>query len=1083
MITDIVGFASMTQRSEAGALQLLEEHRGIVRSALRDFQGREVKTMGDGFLIEFGSALAATECGVEILRRHDDRNRSRTGERVDLRIGIHLGEVVPEGNDILGDAVNIASRIEPIAEPGGLLISGPVYDQVRGRLALPIQALPTPSLKHIFVPISVYRVELPWKAPPVPTVTPWTDREKETAALLEAQDRARQGHGSAVIVLGEPGTGKSRLVEEFLREEERSGGVQLLRGQALRSERAVPYALWAEPVRAYVRRARPEVLARVCGPNLPEVARLVPEVVERLGVARPTGAADGELTEDRLLEGITQFFVHLADEGPLIVYLDDVQWADPYSQRLLRRAVKAIAGHRWLLIAAARDRDPSESPGVGELWTDCRREPSCSVVTLGRLPGPEFDRLLDALLPAPGLSPELRRRFHERCDGNPWFAEALLRQQVEGGALRPSKTGWTLGPSEELKIPETVQHLLRDRLDGLDPATLQVLRAGSVVGGRIPYSLLRQVSGIPEDLLLICVERALLARILEERPAAGGEVELVFRDTLTRDVLYEGLSLVRARAYHRKVAEGLEQLPERDRREQASRLAEHFLRGDVPEKALEYSLIAAARAAELYAHPEAEHLYRMALELMDELPTPEPRRAETLGALAKELELLGRTSSAVERYEASARLWESAGEARRASSVHSWIAMLLNDVPGREAEGIRHSEKAVAQLQAEGDSAELAQAYYSLAAETLRWGANPARAEELFRKSVELAVRFGDARTEAWGTYFLALGLPLSRKSEAIGLASQLALKLAGTDNPTGPGILYNVGANLVLSGKGDVVAARRYLEQAREIARRQGVQRHDVAIALGLAELDRFTGAWEPAEEVARGVLAHEPEENLLDRVEAMFLLLRLSTARGRFEEASRLVSDLEGPRYRDLLASPEGRLPWALVRADLDHERGETERAWGTLLPAVEEMARNGPMFTNALVWSNAVYLGVVLATGRLDLAAADHWTDRLRTTATEVDEPWARGWAAAASGRVAQARAETSVAAESFERSLAEWERVGWPFETGKALLLLGEAELQASRPEKAVELLERAGGIFTQLGADRYARRVLEASHRR
>ncbi|HYA10685.1 MAG TPA: AAA family ATPase, partial [Thermoplasmata archaeon] len=881
MITDMVGYSAQTQRSEATALRLLEEHREIVRGVLHEFQGREVKTLGDGFLIEFGSALAATECGVEILRRLDARNRAHGGDRIDLRIGIHLGEVVPEGTDILGDAVNIASRLEPLAEPGGLIISGPVYDQVRGRTSVSIQPLPTPSLKHIFVPLTVYRVDLPWKAPPVAALTPWTDRETEYAELVRAHDRARQGHGSAVLLVGEPGTGKTRMVEEFLKGAAPSG-LQLLRGQAVRGEKGVPYAVWSEAVRSYARVAAPAVLARACGRYLPEVARLVPEIVDRIGASTPLPPTEPELAEDRLMEGLVQFFANLAEEAPLVVVLDDLQWTDAYSQRLLRRAVKAAAGHRWLLIAAARDRDPSESPGVAELWTEGRREPGCSVITLGRLPGAEFDRFLDSLLPPPGLAPELRKRFHERCDGNPWFAEELLRRQVEGGVLRRADDGWTLDPSEELRIPDTIHHLLVDRLEGLDPATLGVLRAASVAGSRISYSLLRRVSGVPEDLLLICVERALRRRILEERATAGGEVELAFRDTLTRDVLYEGLSLVRARTYHRLVGEGLELLPERERREQASQLADHFLRGLVPEKALEYSLLAATRAVELHAHPEAEHLYRTALELMDEVPTPDARRAETLGALAKELELLGRTSLALEKYAASAELWERSGQARRASSVHSWMAMLLNDLPGREKEVVGHSERAVALLQAEGESAELAQAVYSLAAETMRWGGDAARARALFRQSVDLAERFGDSRTEAFGTYFLATVLPFDRKDEAIGLASRLVAKLESKDDATLPILLFNVGVNLFLAGKGDVPSARQHLEKAREIARRKGIRRYDTAIALGLAEADRVAGGWSSAEAVARGVLASEPQENLLERVEASFLLARLASGRG---------------------------------------------------------------------------------------------------------------------------------------------------------------------------------------------------------
>ncbi len=1080
MVTDMVGYSLQTQRDEARALRLLEEHRGIVRGVVGGFDGREVKTLGDGFLLEFGSALSATECGVEILRRLDERNRTRKGERIDLRIGVHLGEVIPEGDDILGDTVNVVSRIEPLAEPGGLLISGSVHDQVRGRLSLPLQELPTPSLKHIVAPIAVYRVDLPWKAPPVPAVTPWTDRESESAVLLGALDRARQGHGSGFVLLGEPGIGKSRLVDERLRRTP-PGGLQILRGQALRGERDVPYALWAQAIRAFARSAAPEVLVRACAGHRAEVARLVPEIAERIGEVAPASPAGVELIEDRLMEGVVGFFVQLSEEAPVVLFLDDVQWADPYSQRLVRRAIRAAPAHRWLLVIAARDRDPSETPGTAELWADCRREPGSVVVPLGRLAGAEFDRFLDAL--SPGLAPELRRRLHERCDGNPWFAEELLRRQIEGSALRRTPEGWTLDPEADLRIAETVHQVLRERLEGLDPATLQVLRAAAVAGSRIPFSLLREISGLPDDLLLICVERALQARLIEERPGAAGDVELAFRDTLTRDVLYEGLSLVRARAYHRKIAEGLERTAGPRAGELAPRLADHFLRGDVPAKALEYSLVAARRASELFAHAEAEQRYRTSLELMDELPTPEARRADTLAALAKELELLGRTSRALEKYTASADLWERAGEPRKASSVHSWMAMLLNDLPGREREVVGHSEKAVALLRAGGDSAELAQATYSLAAETLRWGADIPRARELFRTSVELARRFGDPRTEAFGTYFLAVASPIADKTEAIALASRLAQKLEATDDPTQPGILYNVGSNLFFLGKGDVGTARQYLEKARAVARRKGIRRYDTAIDLGLAELDRVSGAWKAAEAVGRRVLAEEPEENLLERVEATFLLLRLETERGHLDAAARSLRDLEDPRYRALLGSPEARPLVALSRGAYDSERGDPQAAWTAVAGPLEEGVRNEPTFANALVWSQLLGLGISVAVVRDEAAAADRWLEALRRVAGALDEGWTRALYRRASGQRARAAGRLPEAIAELQGSLDAWQAVGWPFETARALYLLGDAEFQREPQESGRERLDRAATLFSELGADGYARRALEASRGR
>jgi adenylate cyclase len=164
MFTDMVGYTAAAQTDERAALALRKEQEELVHPVLTAHQGRKVKSTGDGFLVEFESALHATECAVDIQRRLRERN-GRTGVRpIDLRIGIHLGDVEEDGTDIFGDAVNIASRIEPTAEPGGICISGAVREQVRNKIRDPLEKLPSTALKGVRDEIDIYRVVLPWAA-------------------------------------------------------------------------------------------------------------------------------------------------------------------------------------------------------------------------------------------------------------------------------------------------------------------------------------------------------------------------------------------------------------------------------------------------------------------------------------------------------------------------------------------------------------------------------------------------------------------------------------------------------------------------------------------------------------------------------------------------------------------------------------------------------------------------------------------------------------------------------------------------------------------------------------------------------
>jgi adenylate cyclase len=163
MFTDIVGYTTSTQANEAESLRSLQEQEDLVRPVLAAHRGRDVKSTGDGFLVEFDSALAAVQCAIGIHEVLRERNARPGVSPIRLRIGVHLGDVVDRGGDIFGDAVNIASRIEPLAVPGGICISGQVYDQVRNKIPNKLERLPPTTLKHIRIPVDVYRVTLPWE--------------------------------------------------------------------------------------------------------------------------------------------------------------------------------------------------------------------------------------------------------------------------------------------------------------------------------------------------------------------------------------------------------------------------------------------------------------------------------------------------------------------------------------------------------------------------------------------------------------------------------------------------------------------------------------------------------------------------------------------------------------------------------------------------------------------------------------------------------------------------------------------------------------------------------------------------------
>jgi class 3 adenylate cyclase/predicted transcriptional regulator len=163
MFADVAGYTALTQQNERHALALLEDYRSVTREALRSYHGREVKTVGDAFLVEFTSALEASQCAIELQRRMNERNlKALPGERLLIRVGIHVGDVERKGGDILGDAVNIGSRVYSYAPPGGICITRQVFDQVWNKLDKHISEMGRKDAKNLESPIEVFSIDLPW---------------------------------------------------------------------------------------------------------------------------------------------------------------------------------------------------------------------------------------------------------------------------------------------------------------------------------------------------------------------------------------------------------------------------------------------------------------------------------------------------------------------------------------------------------------------------------------------------------------------------------------------------------------------------------------------------------------------------------------------------------------------------------------------------------------------------------------------------------------------------------------------------------------------------------------------------------
>jgi predicted ATPase/class 3 adenylate cyclase len=631
MFTDLVGYTALTQENESAALAMLQEHAGLLRPVFARHGGREVKMIGDSFLVEFSSALNATLCAVEIQKVLYERNVSNPSSKIQLRIGIHIGDVVYRGADVFGDAVNIASRIEPLASPGSVCISQQVYDQVWNKMDHPLVGLGKHELKNVQVPMEVYRVVLPWEKEAISgearKVLPLVDRVEELGRLKMALEKAVQGEGNLVFVAGEAGVGKTRIAEE-LSSAAKEKRLITLYGRCSRREGKIPYAPWIEQIREFVRSSPAQLLFKVVGNYGAEVAKLVPEITASVGPVN--SISTGSVDQDRLrfIDSISQLVVNISKESPLLLMIDDMNWSDASSLDLVLSAARQAGTHRILMVGIYRDVEVEEDSDLFEFLYEVKREKLGETLPLKGFGPEDTGLMIGEILGQKSVDAEFRDLVYTRTAGNPFFIEELVRSMVEQGVLFRTAKGWDRKPISEIEIPSGVRTVIKQRLSNLDEESLNVLSVASVTSSEskeFSFALLKAVTGMDENKLVDDMDRILKTRLIRETKMAGGRPGFAFTDTRIRDAIYDEMTLLRRGRYHVKTAQAVEEIY-KDRLEDVyGVLVYHYLKGNDQAKAFEYALKAAERSSQVYAHAEAVKYVKVAMEALEDSPVKEAR--------------------------------------------------------------------------------------------------------------------------------------------------------------------------------------------------------------------------------------------------------------------------------------------------------------------------------------------------------------------------------------------------------------------------------------------------------------------------
>ena len=707
-------------------------------------------------------------------------------------------------------------------------------------------------------------------------------RQPQLAELGEYLAQARSGAGSVVMLAGEAGVGKTRLLRELRQRLADDKSVTFLVGHCYEDSPAQPYGPFAD------------LLGRLndgFSPALVELRQLMPRLVS---AAEGDIASDPQAERRRLFHAIYEALRPAAGRTHALI-LEDLHWSDQASQDLLLHLARAIEGERVLIIGSYRSDEIHRLHPLAALIARLTRDRRYHEIRLEPLSRAELDELLAATLGG-AASPELLAALYERTEGNPFFAEEVLEALIAEGALDTAAPGRPVGAGA---IPISIKDSILRRAAGLDEATGSVLRAAAVVGRRFDFELLLRLTGLDETALLRSLSLLVERQLIAEEPGEG-EDSYRFRHELIREALYEEMLRRERRLRHLEVLRALEHLHAADLGAVVDQLAHHAIRARALPEAARYSLWAGDRAARIHAYREALSHYEAALEAGEQAAELDERwRAELLARLGHTADQIGEPRRAAGYWREALPLYEALGQHRRAADVLRWLGRAAWDT-GDAAGAFAQTRAAIAALEGEGPCRELAMAYSALshlymfqiheggndsaAADCIAWG----------ERALAMAEALGDeqVRTHALNNIGVALANfgQLEAGIERLELSLAIALR---ADLPVDVVRAYiNLGNKLYQHGRHE--RGLELLREGWEYGSRHGYLRGTGKLLMSLCYIEYETGAWEALERHIDEVLRPGypgPAEHRVIVTQYRALLL---WARGHAEEARELLETL---------------------------------------------------------------------------------------------------------------------------------------------------------------------------------------------
>ena len=643
MFCDMEGFTPLVERIGAEeSYSIMDQVYEILIHKVHDYGGTVNEMTGDGIMALFGAPVALEDAPQRAIRsaiaihlemaRFSDRMKQNETEMptIKMRVGIHTGRVVVGsiGNSlrvefkVVGDTVNLASRMEGLAEPGTTYVTGETFKLTEGFFRF--EGLGERKVKGREKLVNVYRVIAPstrrtrFDVSTERGLTHFVGRERELELLLDGFERAKSGRGQAFSIMAEPGIGKSRLLYEF-RKGVSNEDADFLEGKCLSYSRGVAYHPVIDILKANFdirdgdgdTEVREKVKEQLKALEADEASTL-PYLLELLsvkdsGIDKLSMSPEGK--KERITEALKRIVLKASEIRPLIIAVEDLHWIDKSSEDVFKDLLNSIAGTKVFLIFTYR-------PQFVYTWG---MKSFHSQVNLNRLSNKESLAMEGHILGTEHLEGDVEQFILEKTEGVPFFIEEFIKSikdlkivEKKDGKYRMAKD------TRDVTIPSTIQDVIMARVDSLTEGARDLIQTGSAIEREFSCELIKRVTGLSEQALLSHLSALRDSELVYER-GIFPQSTYIFKHALTRDVVYESILKKRKKRLHGDIAKAIKDLYQKKIDEYYEILVEHFIASETYDMAAEYSKLASKKAEKAGALTDSIRYTRKGIDSLEKL--------------------------------------------------------------------------------------------------------------------------------------------------------------------------------------------------------------------------------------------------------------------------------------------------------------------------------------------------------------------------------------------------------------------------------------------------------------------------------